>query len=190
MKLTVERIRLDRGGYDRSGSYFGTGDPVFHVTGEQLDPYGGMPLVIDFYTRAQDARHARELTERRFGVKATFPRRASAPKAALARAKTTAEHAKSVEKKQDSAQFTRLVSGTGYSSDDPRYWRQLRKEWEDVIAAYLVSADAYEEAGNMLKAERQRRYAKKLERSAQELEAKMRRDPRRGKRTSSQRRRR
>jgi len=198
MKLDVRRVHIDRQGYDRYGRYWGAGSPLFHVTGEQPDPYGGRNLVIDHHVRAVNARQARELTANKFDVKATFPRRAAAPKAALARAKSAAEYAKSVEKKQKDAQFARAVSGKGYSTDDPRYWRQLKKEYEDVIAAYLVSADAYEEAGNMLKAEKQRRYARKLEiypdsyeyeKRARELDSVGRlRDPRRGKRTSSQRR--
>lgn len=174
MKLAVERVRLDRGGYDRSGRYFGGGAPLFRVTGEQEDLY------VQDLVRAPNARAARQIVADKYRVKPSFPRRKAAPREAIARAKAAAVHAKMFEEETRSAQ---IMSGiTGYSSLDPRYWRQLKREIEDVIAAYLVSADAYEEAGDMVKAEKQRKYVKKLEiypesyeRTARELETEMRR---------------
>jgi hypothetical protein len=29
VKFTLQRVRLDRGGYDRSGAYWGAGSPLF-----------------------------------------------------------------------------------------------------------------------------------------------------------------
>jgi hypothetical protein len=36
-RFTVERIRLDSGGYDSRGRYFGTGAPLFSVTDNETD---------------------------------------------------------------------------------------------------------------------------------------------------------
>lgn len=54
-KLHVERIRLNRGGYDSRGRYYGVGAPLFHVTGE------GSFADVDEHVRAKSAKEARNL---------------------------------------------------------------------------------------------------------------------------------
>lgn len=71
MKLDVERVRLDRGGYDRRGRYWGSGAPLYRVTSDeplsdaQIERLYGTsayykPREIDEYVRASNAREARE----------------------------------------------------------------------------------------------------------------------------------
>ena len=55
MKLYVERIRLNQGGYDRRGRYWGTGAPLYRVSSDDGE--------IDKHVRAPDARAARRLIE-------------------------------------------------------------------------------------------------------------------------------
>ena len=38
-KLSVRRTRLNAGGYTSRGRYFGTGAPLFNVTGDDADDY-------------------------------------------------------------------------------------------------------------------------------------------------------
>lgn len=51
-RLRAERVRLDRGGYTRSGRYFGTGAPLYLVTDDEGD--------IHEYVRAASAVEARQ----------------------------------------------------------------------------------------------------------------------------------
>lgn len=55
MKLHVERIRLNQGGYDRRGRYWGIGAPLYRVSSDDGE--------IDKHVRAPDARAARRLIE-------------------------------------------------------------------------------------------------------------------------------
>ena len=72
MKLDVERIRLNQGGYDRSGRYFGSGPPLFRVTGEKEGydsaRHGPIDVFIDAYIRAPDAREARRRVASEYGI--------------------------------------------------------------------------------------------------------------------------
>lgn len=52
-KLTLRRMRLDSGGYDKNGTYFGHGAPLYWVADE-----GGL---IDYMLRASDRECARNL---------------------------------------------------------------------------------------------------------------------------------
>ena len=80
--LEVERIRLDRQGYDRRGTYYGTGRPFFRVTSTgplppdvEPRPTGRFGYVasdgywIDTFVRAETAREARREVAREFGVR-------------------------------------------------------------------------------------------------------------------------
>lgn len=57
MALRTERVRIDRGGYDPSGRYWGTGGPLYRVSGE----YGGKD--IDTHVRAAGSAEARRKVE-------------------------------------------------------------------------------------------------------------------------------
>jgi hypothetical protein len=54
-KLSIERERLNSGGYTSGGRYFGTGAPLFRVSGEDGSDYA------DFYIRAKDRAAAKAL---------------------------------------------------------------------------------------------------------------------------------
>jgi hypothetical protein len=79
MKLSVERVRLDRGGYDSRGRYWGVGTPLYRVTSdEELPPgwYGSKyhsryQGYIDEHVRASSARQAREKVASVYKIKAT-----------------------------------------------------------------------------------------------------------------------
>jgi hypothetical protein len=51
VKLHVRRVRLDPGGYDPNGTYFGTGEPLYWVADADCD--------VDFVLRARDREHAK-----------------------------------------------------------------------------------------------------------------------------------
>lgn len=80
--LNVERIRLDRGGYDASGRYYGGGPPLFRVTSDaplpadveprttgRLGYVAGGGYWIDTVVRAPSAREARRIVAAEFGVR-------------------------------------------------------------------------------------------------------------------------
>ena len=53
-KLRIQKVSLDRGGYDRSQVYFGRGEPLFFVTDAETE--GSR---VAFHIRADDAAHVR-----------------------------------------------------------------------------------------------------------------------------------
>ena len=55
MKVTLQRVRLNQGGYDASGSYWGAGCPLFWFSFE--DAYGEVSDHVRAYDRA-DAKAA------------------------------------------------------------------------------------------------------------------------------------
>jgi len=76
--LTVERVRLDRGGYEKSGRYWGTGEPLYRVSGELRT--GERLYFIDLHVRARSAQEARAKVaeeERVVGVSRAAHARAS-----------------------------------------------------------------------------------------------------------------
>lgn len=52
VKLTLRHVRIDSGGYDRNGTYFGHGNPLYWYADES----GGIDAVL----RADDREHAKE----------------------------------------------------------------------------------------------------------------------------------
>jgi hypothetical protein len=50
-KLSLRRVRLNSGGYDGNGTYFGTGSPLYWAASEDLD--------VDYMFRAHDREAAR-----------------------------------------------------------------------------------------------------------------------------------
>lgn len=163
MKLYVERIRLNRGGYDRRGRYYGVGQPLYHVTGENTGTeHTSRRLVIDELVRAPDARAARQKVAAKFDVQPADKRQRASSRAALAKAKSAAEHAERMLKKTREESFARIISGK-YESG-PAHYNLLAKDHAAAGEALLVSADAYREAGNptnLAKAERQEKRAEK-----------------------------
>jgi hypothetical protein len=61
-RLTLQRIRLNSGGYDRNGTYFGAGMPLYWYAGTSTDAEE-----IDGMVRAYDRDHAKA------EVRAMFP---------------------------------------------------------------------------------------------------------------------
>ena len=53
IKLSIRQVQLNRYGYDKSGMYFGNGQKLYHIHGENDDFY-----YIDEYVRAIDRNHA------------------------------------------------------------------------------------------------------------------------------------
>lgn len=54
VKLYVRRIPLDSGGYDRNGTYFGTGNPLYWIATADCS--------VDFVMRASNREQAKTLT--------------------------------------------------------------------------------------------------------------------------------
>jgi hypothetical protein len=59
MRIYIERVRLDRQGYTKSGQYFGVGAPLFRYSGEDPDAYYEAKKYIDDYIRAASNKEAR-----------------------------------------------------------------------------------------------------------------------------------
>lgn len=55
IKFTLRRVRLNRGGYDSFGTYWGVGMPLYIASGDIGDDYG------EFHFRASDRRAAKAL---------------------------------------------------------------------------------------------------------------------------------
>lgn len=61
IKLYLRRVRLDSGGYDRNGTYFGVGTPLYWVSGE--DAEGNE---VDYMVRAYDRDDAKDEVRKRY----------------------------------------------------------------------------------------------------------------------------
>ena len=71
MKLQLERVRLDRGGYDQHGRYFGVGEPLYQYTNDD----GTTSDYFYRYVRARDRAEAkRKIREEPFMRDARFYR--------------------------------------------------------------------------------------------------------------------
>lgn len=64
VRLYLRRVRIDQGGYDPNGTYFGAGDRIYWYADENGD--------IDGVTRAHSREAAKLLITARFYPKATF----------------------------------------------------------------------------------------------------------------------
>lgn len=64
-KVHLTRIRLDRGGYDSNGTYFGVGEPLFWCASDDNS--------VDFVVRASDREAAKQAVRKRLPT-ATFYR--------------------------------------------------------------------------------------------------------------------
>ena len=60
VKLYLRRIRLDNGGYDCNGTYFGHGEPLYWVADASGD--------IDYMLRARDREHAKRLVAAQYAA--------------------------------------------------------------------------------------------------------------------------
>lgn len=58
-KIRLRRVRLDSGGYDQGGAYWGGGTPLYYYYQDQGD--------VDGYLRARDREHAKTL------IRMTYP---------------------------------------------------------------------------------------------------------------------
>ena len=71
MKVTLQRVRLNQGGYTDRGHYYGNGAPLYwYCIEQQID---GHWEVFDKYIRASDRANAKEQVRARF-PQATFYR--------------------------------------------------------------------------------------------------------------------
>lgn len=52
-KVTLQRIRLNNGGYDDMGRYYGTGAPLYYYANEEFSEHVGN-FLCDGYFRASD----------------------------------------------------------------------------------------------------------------------------------------
>lgn len=60
VRLYLERLKLDSGGYDPRGTYYGLGLPVYRASDDRGD--------VDVTLRANDRAHAKDLVRRRLGT--------------------------------------------------------------------------------------------------------------------------
>lgn len=58
VKLYLRRVRLDSGGYDPNGTYFGHGEPLYWVATAYSE--------VDYMLRARDRKHAKQLVTERY----------------------------------------------------------------------------------------------------------------------------
>lgn len=58
VKLVLQRVQLDSGGYDSNGTYFGSGDPLYWYASEDYS--------IESQIRAHDRNEAKEKIRGRF----------------------------------------------------------------------------------------------------------------------------
>lgn len=58
-KLAVQRIAIDRSGYDHTGAYWGAGPPVYIVTKTAVDADSGEEASFSVTLRARSAGEAR-----------------------------------------------------------------------------------------------------------------------------------
>lgn len=66
IKVSIRKVYLNRYGYDSDGTYFGHGQPLYHVHGENDGYY------IDEYVRAFDRRLACEQIQAYYGSAVKF----------------------------------------------------------------------------------------------------------------------
>lgn len=65
MKIDLERVKLDSGGYDRGGRYFGVGEPLWSYSVEvELEDGGGATRTLYGYVRAKSKKKALAEIER------------------------------------------------------------------------------------------------------------------------------
>lgn len=55
VKLNLQRVRLDSGGYDSGGAYWGAGEPLYRAADDN-----GL-REVELFFRARDREHAKEL---------------------------------------------------------------------------------------------------------------------------------
>lgn len=67
LKCTLRKVRLNAGGYDNMGSYWGTGNPLYFAADESK------PDLPSFYLRARNREHAKQVVVARW-PHATFYR--------------------------------------------------------------------------------------------------------------------
>ena len=135
-RLDVERVHLDRGGYDRQGRYYGTGEKLYEVTTD-----GGESTRV----RAPSANAALSRVAKERGwtvaprVKAT---RVSSD--ARTRFQQALAHAKAAH-----AALHGVNRHTSNEHGTRAYWHALEKETRAVADAYDVAADAAEAQGGV-----------------------------------------
>ena len=152
MKLTVEYIPLDRGGYEPSGRYWGHGGPLYRVTNEDDS--------IDEIIRAPNARQAAAWVAEKHKVVRTFPRRRPTPKDVRERAARAGAYADEVYERARSVDrmFERRDQFGGYETQG--YKQALADDMRAAVEAADVAADAFEEAGQMRLADKYRKQVK------------------------------
>ena len=60
LKLHLRRVRIDSGGYDAGGAYWGFGAPLYQVSGETAEE------VIEYYLRSVTREHAKVQVQARY----------------------------------------------------------------------------------------------------------------------------
>lgn len=63
MKFRLSRIRLDQGGYESDGTYWGTGQPLYFYWSEELNPDGE---TCEDYIRADNREHAKAIILKKY----------------------------------------------------------------------------------------------------------------------------
>ncbi len=56
IKVTLQKVRLNNGGYDRLGAYWGNGNPLYHASCTYADGQE-----VDYHFRARNRAHAKEI---------------------------------------------------------------------------------------------------------------------------------
>jgi hypothetical protein len=60
VRLHVARVRLDSGGYDSGGAYWGMGAPLYRVWSDDAVETPTGPESVDYFLRAWDREEAKE----------------------------------------------------------------------------------------------------------------------------------
>ncbi len=80
MKYSVRRLRINQGGYDSTGEYWGIGQPIYQVICREPKPFSTSEYSreyingdILFKIRANDAEHAKALINQKMHDPLTCP---------------------------------------------------------------------------------------------------------------------
>jgi hypothetical protein len=65
VKFILRRVRINNGGYDSTGTYWGNGSPLYWAQSEEEFDFGGnYPESLENHFRAANRQHAKELIKK------------------------------------------------------------------------------------------------------------------------------
>jgi hypothetical protein len=121
--LSVERVRLNSGGYDRHGRYYGSGAPLYHVSGET-----STGRYVDEVVRAPSAAAARAMVSgRHHGTSGPHSRDKSRGKKRASKKRSTKKRSAS-KKRSRGAVRVKAYKVSSYKRKAPKRSRKSRRK--------------------------------------------------------------